>query len=162
MATFGRRDGSYAVLEASIPELDGWDYEVTSEPTPEYNCIAYAAGVEDQFWWPLDDESAYWPVGAPLECTVEAFVQAYASIGYTPCDDDSFDPTYDKIALYIDGRGKPAHAAIQVDGLYWRSKCGSLHDIKHPLGALDGPTYGRVALFLRRPRSSPPGPPGGT
>lgn len=147
----GRRTGS-PYLEVCIPELEGWDYEVTSDFDFGYNCIAYTAGDEERIWWPLDDESVYWPVGAPFECTVNAFVRAYELIGYGRCEDDSFDAGYDKIALYLGEDGNPRHAALQVDGLYWKSKLGRLHDIKHPLRALEGSTYGHPTVFLRRPR----------
>lgn len=152
MATFGRRDGSYAVLEAHIPEIQDWDYEVTSDETPAYNCIAFAAGDEERCWWPLDDESVYWPDGAPLECTVSAFIAAYATVGYVLCEGDSYEPGHEKVVIYVDDEGRPQHAAIQVDDLYWKSKCGQLYDIKHPLRALEGRTYGRPAVFLRRLR----------
>jgi hypothetical protein len=44
---FGRRYGS-PVLDVSIAGLEGWDYEVTSDPTWEYNCIAFAADDESR------------------------------------------------------------------------------------------------------------------
>ena len=80
-----------------------------------------------------------------------AFVKAYETIGYHICDDDSYDPAYDKIALYVGEDGNPGHAAKQIDGLYWTSKLGSYHDIKHPLRALEA-EYGRAIVFMRRLR----------
>ena len=142
------------LLDAVFPELVGWDYAVTSENTYEYNCIAFAAGDESRWWWPSEDGHAYWPPGAPRECTMDAFIKAYEALGYVRCDDEAHDPSFDRIALYADTRGAPTHAALQVDGLYWKSKLGALHDIKHPLKALEGSSYGSVVAFLRRPRSA--------
>ncbi|WP_050429393.1 DUF7689 domain-containing protein [Chondromyces crocatus] len=139
------------MLEVVFPDLSGWDYEVTSEITFDYNCIAFAAGDESSWWWPTHPEG-YWPPEAPRECTLEAFIKAYETLGYHPCDDDSHDPAFDKVALYADEKGTPTHAALQIDGLYWKSKLGKLHDIKHPLNALVGSSYGRVVAFLRRAR----------
>jgi hypothetical protein len=47
--------------------------------------------------------------------------------------------------------GRPKHAAKQVDGLYWKSKLGTYHDIRHPLRALEE-EYGRLIRFMRRPK----------
>lgn len=138
------------VLEAIFPELEGWDYSVTSENSHDYNCIAWAAGEDARQWWPWGDDNTYWPSDAPCELSLDAFVKAYASIRYEVCDDEAYDPEYDKVALFADPSGCPTHAALQIDDLYWTSKLGKLHDIRHPLRALDGGRYGRVKLFMRR------------
>ena len=39
-------------IEAAFPALVGTGYFVTSPATPEYNCIAWAAGETDRWWWP--------------------------------------------------------------------------------------------------------------
>lgn len=148
MAMFGRRSGS-PLLDEFIKGLEGWDYEVTSEVDYVYNCIAYAAEDQERIWWPGGGPDTYWPDGAPAEETIEAFVKAYGLLGYDVCDDDSFDRTYEKIAIYVDDDGKPQHAARQLDELYWTSKLGRWHDIKHPLRALEQ-EYGQAKVFMRR------------
>jgi hypothetical protein len=139
------------LLDNLICGLEGWDYEVTSEISVEYNCIAFAAGEEDRFWWPRSAPHAFWPEGARDEETIEAFVEAYATIGYEQIDDESFDPAHEKVALYLSKDGLPRHAAKQIDDWYWQSKLGNYHDIKHPLRAL-AEEYGDRFIFLRRRR----------
>jgi len=147
----GRRSGS-PLLDVKIRGLEGWDYVVTSEFTYEYNCIAHAADDHERWWWPVSSPDAYWPEGAPMDVSLDAFVKAYGILGYAPCEEDSFDSAYDKVAIYVDDGGKPTHAAKQLDDLYWSSKLGPYHDIKHPLKALEL-EYGRVAAFLRRTKA---------
>ena len=134
-----------------IKDLEGWDYAVTSEPTDEYNCIAWAAGDASSWWDPVEDESSYWPEGAPRAHTLAAYERAFELSGFTRCDDDAVDEGYEKIAVYVDDDGR-IHAARQIDALYWTSKLGRLHDIKHPLRALEK-EYGAVAVFMRRPKA---------
>ncbi len=148
---FGKRLGS-ALLDHVIKGLEGWDYEVTSDNTFDYNCIAYAADENFRWWWPSDGHDTYWPESAPCEVTREAFVLAYASIGYHLCEDGGYDPAYEKIVLYFMDDA-PTHAAKQIDATYWTSKLGGYHDIRHPLRALDH-EYGEPAVFMRRKRSN--------
>src|SRR5262249_25482751 len=56
--------------------------------TREYNCIAWAAGDTEHWWWPdLDPENdaIFWPPGVPTEETLDAFAAAFATLGYVPC-----------------------------------------------------------------------------
>lgn len=145
---FGKRPAAEDFLNTKIKDLEGWDYTVTSEPTPEYNCIAHAADESHQCWWPSAYYDTYWPESAPCEETREAFVSAYASIGYEICADETYDRDYDKIALYL-LEGKPNHAAKQIDSRYWSSKLGGSYDIRHPLRALEA-EYGNPVIFMRR------------
>jgi hypothetical protein len=150
MATPGRTETS-PLLDALIKDLAGWDYAVTSEVTYEYNCIAWAADDDSRWWWPNGEPYCFWPEGVPAEETIAAFVKAYETIGYHVCDDDSYGPDADKIAIYLGEGGTPRHAARQVDELYWTSKLGGLHDVKHPLRALEA-EYGSAMVFMSRPR----------
>jgi hypothetical protein len=145
----GKRRGS-PYLDIAIKDLQGWDYDVTSEPTDAYNCIAFAVGDESSWWDPFDDEGGYWPEGAPRQYTLDAYLCAFELSGFKRCDDDALEEGYEKIAVYTDEAGR-VHAARQIDALYWRSKLGRLHDIQHPLKALVE-EYGEVRVFMRRPR----------
>ena len=144
-------------LEIQLPSLEGWDVVVTSDPTFDYNCIAHAADDPTRNWWPQEDPdgTTYWPDGVPCEHTVAAFAKAYATLGYEVCSDEHFEVGYEKIAIYVDEDGKPAHASKQIDKHFWTSKLGGYHDIKHLFEALDA-LYGRVALIMRRPKVVPP------
>jgi hypothetical protein len=119
-----------------------------SEPTPKYNCIAFAAGDEAECWWPNED--GYWPDSVPREETIEAFVAAYATEGFAACDSGDLEEGYDKIAIYAIA-GVPTHATRQLPDGKWVSKLGELEDIQHDtLAELEGEAYGRVVWFLRR------------
>jgi hypothetical protein len=38
--------------EENFPNLTKQNYHVTSDETGDYNCIAFAAGDESNWWWP--------------------------------------------------------------------------------------------------------------
>jgi hypothetical protein len=95
-------------------------------------------------------ENNYWPEGALLEETLAAYIQAYQTLGYEICDADLLETGYQKIALYIDPRGIPTHAARQLPNGKWTSKLGWLEDIEHELDGLVGDRYGVVGQILKR------------
>ena len=138
-------------LEQGFENLEGWDYSVvpdSSDTHPDFNCIAWAAGDRENWWWP----GAYWPDGVAQEETIEAFVHAYGTRGYQICSGDDLEPDHDKIALYTH-EGRPLHAARQLDHLCWSSKLGPGEILCHPLRAIEGKLYGKATIFLRRRRS---------
>jgi hypothetical protein len=137
------------LLEEWFPDLTMWGYRLTSDIDFEYNCIAWAAGDDTQQWWP---EHGYWPPDVRRELTVDAFVDAFATRGYEPCEGDDYEPGYERIAIYVSDAGRPLHAARQLDSERWTSKCGDSWDISHPLRALEGKRYGHAKYFLRRPK----------
>src|SRR5438067_2151577 len=79
--------GNMAVNITLLPELARTGYRLTSPPDPAYNCIAYAAGITHQWWWPDPDGFDYWPPGIPRTHTLDAFAQALATVGFVPCAD---------------------------------------------------------------------------
>ena len=93
----------------------------------------------------------YWPEGVPREKTLEAFVAAYATRGYTVCADGSLEPGFEKIAIYTKPAGTPAHAARQLPSGSWTSKLGDEQDIEHELEGVECIRYGSVKQFMRRP-----------
>ena len=140
------------MLESHFPNLKAAGYRIESPQDPRYNCVAWAAGESTVFawWWPVG--AGYWPATAPREETIEAFATAFATVGYRPCDMDvSLEDDFEKIAIYAIA-GKPKHAARQLRNGRWTSKLGREWDIEHALDGLEGATYGRVVLVLRRPR----------
>ena len=66
-------------LKRLFPGLDGSAYDVTSPSTALYNCIAWAAQRDDQWWWPDAMGQYYWPVKASREETLQAFEKAYGT-----------------------------------------------------------------------------------
>src|SRR5437660_11343200 len=113
-------------LERIFPGLRGRDYRVTSPRDDDYNCIAWAVGDTTQWWWPIEAalrRRFYWPPGIPREETLEAFRQAFATLGYGACNDDRLEPGYEKVALFA-LMGAPKHAARQLPSGRWTSKLG--------------------------------------
>ena len=140
--------------ETDFPNLRPGEWRRASEPDPRYNCIAFAAGRTDVYWWPdpfPDPLNDYWPAGIPRDETVDAIAELYRSLGYEPCTDASLEPGFEKVALYAVG-SEPTHAARQILNGRWVSKLGPQEDIEH--GApddLSGPCYGQVVRVLKRP-----------
>jgi hypothetical protein len=136
-------------LEAAFPGLRSSPYELTSPADEAYNCLAWAAQVTNLRWWPSPD--GYWPRSAPREPTVEGACAAYATQGYTTTTTERLEKGWEKVAVFVGADGRLTHAARQLDDGTWTSKLGESVDLSHALRALEGETYGRVALVLGRP-----------
>ncbi|HWZ96753.1 MAG TPA: hypothetical protein VN025_03260 [Candidatus Dormibacteraeota bacterium] len=137
-------------IEEDFPNLVKYGYRVTSVATREYNCIAWAAGVNDDWWDPGDGYT--WPEGAPREYTREALISAYRAIGFEICAGNQLEPGFDKIALYADGDDW-THAARQLENGKWTSKLGRNEDIEHNTpDAVSDTQYGKVICFMKRTR----------
>src|SRR5262245_4177652 len=131
-------------IEVTFPRLHGADYQVTSPPDDVYNCIAWAAGHIDAWWWPVGSGDIYWPEAAPREATIEAFRVAFITLGYTECASENLETGYEKVALFAHAQGRPTHAARQLPNGRWTSELGRREDIEHALHDLGGDLYGTV------------------
>lgn len=143
------------VIEKSFPKLLNAGYSITSPESVEYNCIAWAVGDTEAWWWPDPQHQYFWPPEIPRIEKPEAFVRAYEMLGYSVCNNAAYEEGYEKIAIYIDTNGKPTHTARQLDSGLWTSKLGSAEDIEHALDGLVGSTYGTIAIILKRSRNQP-------
>jgi hypothetical protein len=76
-------------------------------------------------------------------------------LGFTPGATQELEQGVDKIALFVNPAGKPAHAARQLLSGRWKSKLGQGEDIEHDLHDLSGPIYGIIAHVLKRTRYVP-------
>lgn len=132
-------------LIAEFPKLADTPYAVTSPPTPDYNCIAWAAGEDAYWWWP----GKFWPKDVPSKVTRVAFIKAFGEKGYQLCDGPDLEDGFEKVCLY-EKLGRPTHAARQLPDGTWTSKLGQSHDISHELNGLEGKRYGRPSVYLRR------------
>ena len=147
--------------EAYFPKLKRENYRVTSDYTARYNCIAHAANDPTRWWWPDEGfPGVFWPAGIDAVETVEAFVQAYSTLGYDSCDHAELETDFIKVAIYVDGDGVPTHAARQLPNGMWTSKLGQWEDIEHrTLHDLEddgrGLGYGRSAVFLKMRANAP-------
>jgi hypothetical protein len=104
-------------------------------------------------------EGVYWPAGVERAETLEAFVAAFQSIGYVPCDGTEYREGFEKIVIYASAQGVPSHAARQLPGGRWTSKLGESEDIEHrslqdvASGDDCDLGYGTAVRFLMRPVS---------
>jgi hypothetical protein len=133
----------------TFPGLHIFGYRLTSLPTPNYNCIAWAAGDDKNWWEPDPFNYCYWPDGAPREYSVDAYISAYRTLGYQICDGPAREDGIEKIAIYLLHK-MPQHAARQLDNGRWTSKLGEGDDIEHELDGLNGANYGIHQIYLAR------------
>ena len=55
------------------------------------------------WWWPdidPDNDAIFWPPSVPLEETLDAFVAAFATLGYAPASVVEPEPGFEKVALF--------------------------------------------------------------
>ncbi len=91
-----------------------------------------------------------------MEETVEGFILAFQTLGFEVCDNGDQERGWHKIAIYASTEGAPTHMARQLGNGVGTSKLGSDIDIAHPTPHdVEGPLYGRVVRFLKRPSPSP-------
>ena len=84
-------------LEREFLKLRDERYQVTSDSTDEYNCIAWAANDTERWWWPHPD--AYWPKGLPRIATLGNFILAFGTLRYEPCEDGVLEAGYTKVEI---------------------------------------------------------------
>lgn len=139
-------------FENALQENFDIQRDCKSDRTKSYNCIAWAAGKTNVPWWPIDLAPYFWPQGLPRGVeTLENFINAFRSEGYLPCIDGSIQPGFEKIAIYVDDKDVPTHAARSLPTGVWTSKLGDEEDIEHStLRAVEGRIYGKVKAFLQR------------
>lgn len=139
-------------IDETFPALAKGGFQITSPVDKRYNCIAFAVGDTANWWWPfpVDVPEVFWPTGVPRAETLAAFRAAFATLGYSECASEEAEAGFEKIALFAIDQGVPAHAARQQPGGRWTSELGEREDITHDLRDLEGLTYGKVTLVMKR------------
>ena len=122
---------------------------ITSPQDVRYNCIAWAFGDSEKFYWPSDLPEYFWPPNVKKEESVDAFIALYTSIGYTNCTNGSPETGYEKVAIFA-LNDEPKHAARQLQDGLWTSKLGSHVDVTHTIHAMEGGMYGNVVQYMKR------------
>lgn len=136
---------------ARLPGLKPGRYHVSSPETDEYNCFAWAAHADDEWWEPSGNPRHYWPDDVPRTLTLESFIAIYEREGFEPCDTHIHEFGYEKVAIYLASDGLPSHAARQLPDGRWTSKLGEWPDIEHDSPeVLEGDYYGQVSSVMRR------------
>ena len=86
-------------------------------------------------------------------------MKAYETLGFRLCFSNALEDGLEKTAIFgIDRNGitVPTHVALQLGSGAWTSKLGDLEDIRHSTpDDVNGPVYGRPALYMVRPIASP-------
>lgn len=118
---------------AIFPKLASAVWSIKSPRDDRYQCIAWAACRTNIRWWPVHGYKQYhWPPDATFDDTVDAFVEAFATLGYHKCTSRQFEFGYQKVAMYVSHERRVLHMARQhFFGHGWLSKCGDLEDISH-------------------------------
>ena len=139
-------------IDEQMPLLASDGYQVTSDPTGEYNCIAYAVGETDRWWSHVADADYYWPEHASPTPSIQSLIEVFVGLGYELCEDAGNEAGFSKVALYADGEGDWTHAAVQLNDGRWSSKLGPDEDISHRTPqSLESDFYGVVNCIMRRP-----------
>ena len=137
-------------LEEVCPILKEISYKITSPRDARYNCVAYAVGDLQNFWYDVAIKGYYWPPGVPSADTLEGWIKVFEIHGYRETQDSSLEPEYEKIAIYA-SEHYPEHVARQKASGAWTSKMGKDIDIEHPsLECLEGDSYGKVVKIMKR------------
>lgn len=127
-----------------------------SQPTWEYNCLAFSVHREDVWMWPDEREQFSWPVGMPRGDDIATLRAFFQSIGFSVCASTAIEAGFEKIAIYAMGTD-PSHVARQIGSGRWKSKMSGGIDIEHDdLTVLADGDYGNVQLIMRRKWNGPP------
>jgi hypothetical protein len=137
-------------LNSLFPNLAKSGYLRTSDPTTDYNCIAWVFGDDENRWEP--DEAGFWiwPDGLKRSYSMSSFIKLFKHHGYEKCANGALEEGFQKVAIYT-SRGKFKHVALQTYDGKWKSKLGDLDDIVHEtLDGLNGERYGTPTVFLKK------------
>lgn len=156
------------ILINVFPSLgrDG-SFEIKSDRSKAYNCIAWAMGFDDRWVdpWPDDNiaRKKWWPEGVAKDHNPDSLVAAFGALGFEKCDNDQDETGYDKVALYmvsplihpitfqVIAKVGWSHAARVLPSGIYHSKIGELFDAYHRSGDIfRGPFYGEVFQFMKR------------
>ena len=135
------------MIDQAFPSLSKEGYSVESPKTTDYNCISWAVGMSDKWWWP--DQFHYWPTGVPVNDSIAAFVTLFHSLGFKICHSPDLEENAEKVAIFA-RNGRVTHVARQLSTGKWTSKLGNEEDIEHALDGLVGSIYGSVVQILMR------------
>ena len=130
-------------------------FKQTSNPDRKYNCIAWAAEDHSRWWWPDNHGVAFWPLGVERKGTIDSFIKAFTTLGYSKCQTDLLEDGFQKISIYVNSQGCPTHAARQLSTGLWTSKLGEDMDVEHGFSDLSYfpqlvQAYGTVAVIMKR------------
>jgi len=139
-------------LSTQFPNSFADPFFKTSEQTWDYNCIAWAYGINDKWLWPIKSSmlpNAYWPPTVPAIVHTDSFIKLFEEIGYVICDNGVLEEGFEKVALF-EKSNIPTNAAKQLANGVWSSKLGAYFDASHSLNCASAGEYGDVSVFMKR------------
>jgi hypothetical protein len=151
-------------LTQKFPKLLADGAIKTSDAIEQYNCVAWSAARDKQWWW-QSTKYEPWdycpPELTPDDDSIENYIGLFEKLGYKIRTDAQFEFFYKKVAIYAqrDYYDKDklvfSHVCDQLNSGAWSSKLGKYEDIKHnSLEALAGNVeeeYGEIKVILKRP-----------
>lgn len=125
-----------------------------SPKSDKYNCIAFAMGDVDRWWWPTKKPTAgvFWPLrgAGHREPFVSNFMNMLQHQGFALCPSGAYEVGFEKVAMYAKPFDQVTHLARLLSDGTWHSKLGPDEDVIHELEALEGTKYGKVVGFYRK------------
>jgi hypothetical protein len=143
------------MILAEFPNSQKSPFIPTSPWTFDYNCIAYACGVLDEWYWPPGNEPwangklTVWPNGIPPNLQVGSFIMLFQSLGYQICPDGTLVAGFEKVVIF-ERNNEVTHAAKQNQDGSWTSKLGRNIDVSHAIAGMSGGVYGNPVQYLER------------
>lgn len=144
------------VLIGFFPHLgNDSHFELLSEQTPVYNCIAWAMGYSDRWVDTVLSPGHWWPDGVKRSTEPKALYDAFIAEGFEKAADGGYEEGYDKVVLFQkDGEWTHASRIESNDVEY--SKFGGSFDGVHSHNIFGGSVYGEEYAYLRRRTSAKP------
>jgi hypothetical protein len=154
------RDYTFAMTPEEIRAnwknlVENGNFKYTSPKKKVYNCVAWAIGITNLHIDMLYFRDVYDLDPNTLDHSAKGYAACLSEFyGFEICDTIEYEPGFDKIALYEDGKGDFQHAARQLSNGKWTSKMGTYEDIEHDtLEAVSGAYYGKPVLYMKRPKA---------
>lgn len=148
------------------PELeDDPNFEILSDRSGIYNCIAWAMHCQDRWVAPDYEAGHWWPDGVADDFTPQSLVDAFIAVGFEIADNGDPESGYNKVALYkgysrMLGYTIWTHAARIVAPGILHSKFGNAFDGTHSpetvkMVASGSPysSYGEIFRYMKRSTS---------
>ncbi len=133
----------------AFPGLTPNNHHTTSPASDDYNCIAWSAGDNENWWQP----NVFWPIQtSPNDFGIGVLEQLFHALGYEDCGlDFSLELGIEKVALFGNSLYY-THSARQLPNGKWTSKLGKAEDIEHDTPQIiAGGVYGELVQVMKRP-----------
>jgi hypothetical protein len=145
--------------------------EVHSDPTIDYNSLAYAFGEKGRAWHPLQLGSYYWPIGVTRDQSLQSHIEIFEQGGYKSIPDNQIraetieaeisqlrllEKNFKTIvAIYVNLCNQVTLVSwYSLEGK-WTSKLVDREDVLHKsYRCLEGSTFGNVVQWMGYPFSS--------